>query len=225
MKTALKLSAFLLVFLAFSCKDKTAGTKAVTGAAEKAPATTKVLQSTIYKLDSGVLNWTGSKALGDSHQGTINVSNGKLAVADGAIQAGDFIIDMASITNTDMEAGKGKEKLEGHLKNADFFNVEQFPTGTFKIISVTPAAAGGDATHNVKGNLTLKGIEKSVTIPANVAIAGGKVSVVTPSFTINRTDWGISYGSGSLADLAKDKIINDDIALVLQLSASPAPVN
>jgi len=225
MKTALKLGAFLLVFLAFACKDKPAGTKAVTGAAEKAPATKEVLQSTIYKLDSGVLNWTGSKKLGDSHQGTIDVSNGKLAVAKGVIQAGDFVVDMTSITNTDMAAGKGKEKLEGHLKNADFFDVGKFPTGTFKIISVTPAAAGGDATHNVKGNLTLKGIEKSVTIPANVAITGGKVSVVTPSFTINRTDWGISYGSGSLADLAKDKIINDDIALVLQLSASPAPVN
>lgn len=225
MKTALKLGAFLLVFLAFSCKDKPAGTKAVTGAAEKAPATPKVMQSTVYKLDSGVLNWTGSKALGDSHQGTINVSDGKLAIAEGAIQAGDFVIDMASITNTDMAAGKGKEKLEGHLKNADFFDVGQFPTGKFKIISVKPAAAGGDATHNVKGNLTLKGVEKSITIPANVAVGGGKVSVVTPSFTINRTDWGIKYGSGSIADLAKDKIINDDIALVLQLSASPAPVN
>jgi len=219
MKTALKLAAFLLVILSVACKEKAKGTKAVTGAAEKAPAT-QVIQSEVYKMDSGTLNWTGSKALGSSHSGTINLSDGKVAIANGAIQAGNFVIDMASITNTDMKAGEGKEKLEGHLKNADFFDVAQFPTGAFRIISVTPVSGGGDVTHNIKGNLTLKGIEKSVTIPANVSITPGQVSAVTPSFTINRTDWGIQYGSGSIAGLAKDKIINDDIALVLSLTAS-----
>ncbi len=219
MKTALRLSAFLLVFLTFACKsDKATGVKAVTGAAEKAAK--QVIQSTVYNLDSGKLSWVGSKALGDSHSGTINLSNGKLAVADGAVQAGDFVIDMATITNTDMEAGKGKEKLEGHLKAPDFFDVAQFPTGVFEITSVTPATGVADVTHNVKGNLTLKGIKKSITIPTNISVAGGKVSAVSPSFTINRTDWGISYGSGSIVDLAKDKVINDDIALVLELTAS-----
>ena len=153
-------------------------------------------------------------------QGTIALSNGKLEVANGAIKGGMFEIDMASITNTDLEAGKGKEKLEGHLKAPDFFDVAQFPTGSFQIVEVTPATGVADVTHNVKGNLTLKGIEKSITIPANIAVMGDKLTAVTPSFTINRTDWDIKYGSGSFADLAKDKIINDDISLVLQLDAS-----
>ena len=219
MKIALRLSAFLLVFLTFACKsDKATGTKAVTGAAEKAAP--KVMQSTVYRLDSGKLNWVGSKAIGDSHSGTINLTNGKLAVAEGKVQAGDFVIDMASITCTDLEAGKGKEKLEGHLKAPDFFDVAKFPTGAFEITSVTPTTGVADVTHNVKGNLTLKGVKKSITIPTNISIAGGKVSAVSPSFTINRTEWGISYGSGSIVDLAKDKIINDDIALVLELTAS-----
>lgn len=221
MKTALRLSAFLLVFLAFACKgDKATGVKAVTGAAEKAAK--QVTQSTVYKLDSGKLNWVGSKALGDSHSGTINLSNGKLAVVGDAVQAGDFMIDMATITCTDLEAGKGKEKLEGHLKAPDFFDVAKFPTGSFQITSVTPATGIADVTHNVKGNLTLKGVKKSITIPANISIAGGKISAVSPSFTINRTEWGITYSSGSFADLAKDKILNDDIALVLELNASVA---
>ena len=218
MKIAIRLSACLLVLLAFACKNDTKSTKAVTtAAAEKAP---QVTQSTVYKLDSGKLTWTGSKALGSSHTGTIDIPKGKLAVASNAVQAGDFMIDMASITNTDMEAGQGKEKLEGHLKAPDFFDVAQFPSSLFEITSVTPATGVADVTHNVKGNLTIKGIKKSVTIPANIAVMDNKVSVVTPSFTINRTDWGISYGSGSIADLAKDKIINDDIALVLELNAS-----
>jgi len=226
MKTALKISAFLMVFLAFAaCKNKAKGTAAKTEAAKEAPKTT-ITEFTTYPVNSGTLNWIGSKAIGDSHQGTIQISDGKLGVgADGQIKAGSFTIDMASITNTDLEAGKGKEKLEGHLKNADFFDVGQFPTGTFNIIKVEPVSGVTDVTHNITGNLTLKGVKKSITIPANIAIANGKISAVTPSFTINRTDWGIKYGSsGSFADLAKDRIINDDIALVLQVEAT-APAN
>ena len=169
MKTTLKISAILLLFIAFAaCKNEATGTKAVTGAAEKAPAA--AANATSYQINSGTLNWTGAKALGSSHQGTIALSNGKLEVANGAIKGGMFEIDMASITNTDLEAGKGKEKLEGHLKAPDFFDVAQFPTGSFQIVEVTPATGVADVTHNVKGNLTLKGIEKSITIPANICL-------------------------------------------------------
>jgi len=172
-------------------------------------------------MDSGTLNWTGSKALGSSHQGTINVSKGTLGLTtDGKITTGNFTIDMTSITNTDLAVGQGKEKLEGHLKAGDFFDVAKFPTGSFTILKVEPVKGTPSITHNVTGNLTLKGVKKSITIPANIAMVGGKITAVTSSFTIDRTAWGIQYGSGSFADLAKDKIINDDIALVLQLSAS-----
>ncbi len=221
MKTTLKISAILLIFIAFgACKNKAEGTKATTGAAKTAPDT-QVTDFTTYRMNSGTLKWVGSKAIGDSHQGTINLSNGKLAVAGQDVKAGDFEIDMGSIAVTDLEAGKGKEKLEGHLKNEDFFNVGEFPKGMFQIVEVTPVSGVQDVTHNVTGNLTLKGIKKSITFPASIAVMGDKISAVSPSFTINRTDWGIKYGSsGSFADLAKDKIINDDIALVLELDAS-----
>jgi len=221
MKTTLKISAILLLFIGFAaCKNKAAGTKATTGAAKEAPATTTT-NFTTYRLNSGTLNWVGSKAIGDSHQGTISLTNGKLAVAGGQVKAGDFEIDMNSIIVTDIPAGKGKEKLEGHLKNGDFFDTPQFPKGMFKIVEVVPVTDVADVTHNVTGNLTLKGVEKSITFPANIAVVGDKLTAVSPSFTINRTDWGIKYGSsGSFADLAKDRIINDDIALVLQLDAS-----
>jgi polyisoprenoid-binding protein YceI len=70
---------------------------------------------------------------------------------------------------------------------------------------------------SIVGDLTIKGITKSITIPANVAMAGDKISVVTPSFKINRTDWDVKYGSG-LIGTAADKIIHDEIGLVLSLT-------
>ena len=219
MKTVLKISTYLFLLLTFACNGtKNTGVKAVTGTAEKAAK--KGTQSTVYTLDSGQLNWVGSKALGDSHTGTITLKSGELSVAGNAIQAGDFVIDMASITCTDLATEQGKEKLEGHLKAPDFFDVAQFPTGSFQITSVTPASGIANVTHQVKGNLTLKGTTKSISIPANISVAGDKISAVSPSFSINRTEWGITYGSGSILDLAKDKVINDDIALVLELQAS-----
>jgi len=221
MKTAFKITSLLMVFLAFqACNNKAAGTKVKTGKAQ-APTTTSMTTSTTYQVNSGTLNWTGSKALGGAHQGTINISNGTVGITeDGKITTGNFTIDMNSITCTDLTADQGKEKLAGHLKSGDFFDVAKFPTGSFHITNVAPAKGTPNVTHIVTGNLTLKGVKRSITIPANISVAGGKVSAVSPSFTIDRTEWGIQYGSGSIAGLAKDKIINDEIALVLQLSAS-----
>ena len=59
----------------------------------------------------------------------------------------------------------------------------------------------------------------SVTFDANINMGAGKVMAVTPSFTINRTNWGINYGSG-IINTAKDKIINDEVAIVINLSAT-----
>ena len=221
MKMAFKLTTFIMVFLAFvACNNKTTGTKAKTATAQATP-TTAITKATTYQLNSGILNWTGSKALGSAHQGTIYLSKGTLGVtAGGKITTGNFTIDMNSITNTDMKEGQGKEKLEGHLKAGDFFDVAKFPTGSFQITQVEPVKGIANVTHNVTGNLTLKGVKKSVTIPATISVAGGKVTAVSPSFTIDRTEWGIQYGSGSIVGLAKDKVINDDITLVLELSAS-----
>ena len=122
-----------------------------------------------------------------------------------------------------MKAGEGKEDLEGHLKTGDFFETEKFPTGQFVITKVAPASGQPNVTHNITGNLTLKGVTKSVTFPANVIAAGNKISAVTPAFKINRTEWGIKYGSGLLGTPA-DKIIHDEIALVVNLQATERDV-
>lgn len=221
MKTAYKITLFLMLLLVFAaCTNKAIGTKTTATKAQTVPISTGTTFTT-YQMDSGTLNWTGSKAIGSAHQGTIHLSKGTLGVtAGGQIATGNFTIDMASITNTDLPAGQGKEKLEGHLKSKDFFDVAQFPTGAFEISKVEPVRGVPSVTHNITGNLSLKGVKKRITIPTAIAVTGGKITALTPSFTIDRTAWGIQYGSGSFADLTKDNIINDDIALVLQLSAT-----
>lgn len=213
----------MLLFVAFlgsfaACSSAPEGKQVEAKAAKeetKAPTTAKV-----YTVDtnSSQVNWVGTKPTGQ-HMGTLQLSGGNLAVVDGAITAGEFTLNMNSITNTDMKAGEGKEDLEGHLKNNDFFEVEKFSTGKFVITDVKTAEGIADATHEITGNLTLKDQTKSVTLPANVNITDNKITAVTPSFTIDRTIWGITYKS-TTAGALKDKAINDQIGLVINLTAN-----
>ncbi len=227
MKNLLQLSFCLMAFslLLTSCGDKPAGEKAKTGAAEAAAAAPAAAKTYNINPAASQVLWVGSKPTG-KHNGSINLSKGKLEVVDGNIVGGKFTLDMNSITALDLKAGEGKEDLEEHLKGtvdekADhFFNVRKFPTGQFAIVKVEALPAGGEATHNITGNLTLKGNTKSITFPANIAVADGKVSAVTPSFKINRTEWGINFMSKSVFDDLKDKFIDDEIALNINLEAS-----
>ncbi|RME91771.1 MAG: YceI family protein, partial [Bacteroidetes bacterium] len=165
---------------------------------------------------NSIIKWEGSKLVGGNHTGTINIKEGTLNVENGNISGGRFIIDMTSIKNTDLPADEGL-KLVGHLSSGDFFEVEKYPEAVFEITAVSPATDEG-VTHKVTGNLTMKGITKSITIPAKIAIKDGVVYASTPQFVIDRTAWNVMYGAGALG-VAKDKIINDNIGLAIELKA------
>ena len=81
-------------------------------------------------------------------------------VNGGKIVGGTFVIDMNSITCTDIKDDQYNAKLVGHLKSDDFFGVEKFPTATFEITGASPIAdaAAGQPNYNVEGNLTIKEI-------------------------------------------------------------------
>lgn len=208
--------AFLAMSLIVACKNTPEGEKAKVGEAAKEVAQAPVAAQN-FTLDNGTIYWTGTK-VGGQHSGTFGIRKGVLSVAGGNLASGEFAIDMASLANTDLPDDK-KGDLVGHLASADFFDTATHPQGSFKIVSVTPVAGSEEVTHNITGNLTLKGITKSVTIPANVIVAGNTLTAVTPKFTINRTDWDIKYGSGILGTAA-DKIIHDDVSLNLDLTAT-----
>jgi polyisoprenoid-binding protein YceI len=174
--------------------------------------------------------WEGYKtfALGDSHNGTIEVSEGSFMVKGDQLVGGSFIIDMTSINNLDLaESPEYKTKLEGHLKSGDFFAVDSFPTAKFEITAAEAVAAGdtSGATHNVSGNLTLRGITKNVTIPAMVEMTDAGINFATPEFVIDRSQWNVKFRSTSFsefADIAKDNIIDNNIKLSVKLSATKA---
>lgn len=221
MKNRFSILLFVLATtLAFSCKNKDAAEAQVDAAAEVAEAEG---MSYDVNTETSQIMWVGSKPTGQ-HNGTINISEGSVAVKDGQVTGGSFTMDMNSITNLDQE-GDMKNNLEAHLKGTaegkedHFFNVAQYPTATFEVTKVSNLKGNEAANMLVYGNLTMKGITKQIGFPAMVSLGESGVKVKTPPFTINRTDWGVNYGSKSVFDDLKDNFINDEIQLTVNLVA------
>ena len=137
---------------------------------------------------------------------------------DGNLTGGNFTIDVTSITNLDLVSDTAnKNKLEGHLKSPDFFDISKYPTAKFEITGVEPFKFDSvankdlvmkDATHTIKGNLTLKDSTKNISFPAKVSIAGDKITAQA-DFNIDRTDWGLNYkGPNNPADWFIRKNVN-----------------
>lgn len=210
----------LLIGGLFAACGGSEGTEVEATDAVDAPVT-EMKASVVYNVDAAAstLNWEGSKLTGDKHTGTMPVTDGKVMVSEGKIVGGKFSMDVRKMTNTDMPADDGGDKLIGHLKSADFFDVEKFPMAQFEITKVQPAIDMEGITHKISGNLTLKGMTKNVTIPTNVSMDGGMLKASAPAFVIDRKQWGMDYGSSSLADVAKDKAISDEVGLQLMLVA------
>ena len=154
------------------------------------------------------ISWLGKKVTGQ-HEGTINLKEGALTFKGKNVVGGDFTVDMTSMTTTDLKAGQGKEKLDGHLKSGDFFGTEKFPTATLVFKTVTAKSTN---VYSVSADLTIKGITNPVTFDLATT-----ANSATANVKINRTKYDIKYGSGSFFDNLGDKAIYDDFDLTVNL--------
>ena len=179
-----------------------------TTASMPAPAGATTTAKVIKEKSS--IRFVGAKVTRD-HNGQFKNFDGEIQYAGGKPSQISFDIDMTSI-ETDTP------KLTEHLKSADFFDVAKNPKSTFVSTSLTDAPAGSPAgtTHILKGNLTMHGVTREVTVPVKADINAQGVHA-TSEFTINRHDWGISY-KGMADDLIKDNVL-----IKLDLYFPPAP--
>lgn len=99
----------------------------------------------------------------------------------------EFIIQTTSVDT-------GNENRDKHLRTADFFDVEKFPTITFKSTAVTPKSK---TDFEVAGDLTMHGVTKRVTLPVTFLgfgkTARGEKAGFELETTINRKDYGVVW--------------------------------
>lgn len=171
---------------------KPAAAKAVEAKAE-APAVTRSLK--LDKTASSV-GFVGAKITGD-HKGGFEDFEGEATLAGDTISSLRVTVQMPSVTSDAAD-------LTGHLKSADFFEVEKYPTAVFSADTFT-AKPGEGATHEIAGTLELHGVKKAIQFPAKITVdaqgARGQAE-----FTINRKDFKIEY-PGKPDDLIKDEVL------------------
>ena len=172
--------------------------------------------------------WEGSKFLGDgSSTGDVDLLKGELLIENRHLVGGAVEVDMTTVEKFDDQHQRSYNKLP------PFFNVKRFPASTFAITKVETGNDGNtkvpndgsikvttDGNIKVTGNLTIEGITKAVTFPAKMYFKDGMDGTVEVNGTliIDRTDWGIDYGSEKHFYQSGDAIL-DDVKLLMKIVA------
>jgi polyisoprenoid-binding protein YceI len=152
------------------------------------------------------IGFVGAKLSGD-HTGSFKTFTGETSVEGTTPKSVSFSVETASLTSDD-------EKLTGHLKSPDFFDVEKFPKAEFVSTAIVPKTGDAGATHEVTGDLSLHGEKKAITFPAAITI-DERSAKGTAEFKINRKDFKIVYPG------MPDDLIKDEVLLKISLSFVP----
>ncbi|QOD59869.1 YceI family protein [Polaribacter haliotis] len=158
-------------------------------------------------IQKSTIKWIGEYTFYfGGHDGFINFKEGYFIKENDVISGGEFIIDMNSIINTDIEEQKGKNSLVDHLKEPDFFDVKKFPLATLKI---TKVEYHDKISARLEADLTMKGITESINFQAKFDY---KEKEMKTRFKIDRKKWKVNYESKF-----KDGAISDAIGFEVSI--------
>lgn len=184
-------------------------------AASAAQAQTWTIDASHSGVHFAVRHMMVSTVRGDLGKITGTVTYDPAKPAAGLVEA---TIDVTGIDTR--EAGRDK-----HLKSADFFDTETFPTATFRSTAIAAAAGGG---FKVTGDLTMKGVTKEVVLdvePLRPAIKdqrGATRTGTTATVKLNRQEFGVTW---SRALDGGGVVVGDEVSITIDvelISAAPA---
>jgi polyisoprenoid-binding protein YceI len=115
----------------------------------------------------------------------------------GVVDASDFSRSTVSVTIDVKSIDTRNEQRDGHLRSNDFLSMDEYPTITFTSTAVEQT---GPTTVDLTGDLTIKGVTNSITIPFEFQGAAtdpfGNLRVgFEGSTVINRKDYGITWNA------------------------------
>lgn len=168
-------------------------------------------QSQQVNTENSSIHWLGKK-IGGQHDGFIELASGQLEEKEGRLVSGSFVIDMTSISNTDLTDAGYNAKLLGHLMSDDFFGVESFPTATLILMK---ASTFKDGKASANGDLTIKGITQPITF--DIVKESNSYST---TLKVDRSKFNVKYGSTSFFESLGDKAIDDIFTLDIELAVN-----
>ena len=147
-------------------------------------------------------------------RGRFGAFTGTITIADEPSQSSvEASVEMSSVST-------GDDSRDGHLRGSDFFDVETFPTMSFRSTSVTPK--GSD--YALIGELTIRGVTKPVSFAlefdgVNTDPWGNTKAGFTATAEINRREWGLEW---NVALDAGGMLVSEKIKIELDIQAAKA---
>ena len=190
----------------------------------------------IFDNEKSKVAWIGGLKYGMSnHDGNLKISSGSLNISKDIKLSGNVVINMQSMTNNDLPTG-AKDRLIGHLKSADFFNVNEFQTASFSITNsdIIQRISNNIYMIKVTGDLTIKGISNEISFNTTINLEND-VKKASGKFVFDRTDFGVQYRAEmhidnpnsfwnqlqTSRDAVKDKVIRDEIEIRFSIESLP----
>ena len=186
--------------------------------AETSEVDTALLDHTYaVDIEQSVIAWTGRNS-NTTHYGTVQFSEGRIIVKNGQI-TGALAIDMASIRNINLEGDPLQPVLIQHLMSDDFFFTKLFPRAVFTLRSARhiDGATQSEPNFDVRGVLQLRGIKKNLSFVANASQEPAGEVKIESHFDMDRTQWGIIYGSTRFFENLGMHLVFDHISIQLRL--------
>ena len=188
-------------------------------------------------LNAGKSNfiWSGGLKFGPkTHNGKLRLLNGNINLNEQNI-SGDVTINMLSLTNSEL-SGTSSERLVGHLRSADFFDVEKYPTAKLSIKNSKIIEKLNDGRYKmlIDGDMTIKSKTNPISFEAIIDL-NSEVKTAEGKLVFNRNDFNVQYRSEmhlndpktfwnkiqTTRDTAKDKVINEEIEIRFNVVSMP----
>ena len=164
--------------------------------------------------------WVGRNLL-NKHWGHVAISSGYVEFRGELPVRGEAVLDMRRITCSDLAGDALHDVLIHHLESDDFFDVARFPEARFvfdrvEVCSTRP----GCQNLRLHGELTLRGVTQPLVIDASAGVTTEGKAALQATLSIDRTAWGVLYGSGRFFRRLAGHLVNDHIELQLRVVTS-----
>ncbi|MGD0210334.1 MAG: rhodanese-like domain-containing protein [Desulfomonilia bacterium] len=180
-------------------------------------------ENTWYLVDTeqSIIHWFGRNR-NTTHHGTLRLYSGEIGIRDGKIE-GAFEIDMTSIKDIDLDGDPLQPNLIAHLMSEDFFFVRLFPKAFFTIRSADQIEEVPSSLPNfrVHGIFEMRGLRNDIEFLATASPLQEGFIKIEAHFDIDRTRWGVLYGSSRFFEHLGYHLVYNPISLQILLVARP----
>ncbi|HEY2573923.1 MAG TPA: YceI family protein [Verrucomicrobiaceae bacterium] len=202
-------------------RDGVQGWRAANLAVEevKTPPPLPTISDGRYAIDlaESKVTWIGRNLL-NQHWGHVAISGGHVEFRQGRPVFGEATLDLRRISCADLAQSELHDVLIHHLESDDFFDVARFPEAKFSFQAPEICSdKSGCRNLKLRGDLTLRGVTKPLVIEAAAGFTPEGKAALQSVFTIDRTQWGVIYGSGKFFRKLAGHLVNDEIELQLRV--------